>query len=155
MKQSRELETVKIACKLGTTLAYLATEAVSEAMDYVQGLAGIDKQESDITLAVKNKRCYALFFRFGNKVAECFIISVCNRKCSLCKFLASGCKFCNSVRSNCIRKFPQIYISQHNPSTLNKAFQNSVHKPDGHTSIFRKHTLTCQRFFFQGFCYAL
>ena len=28
-----KLETVKIACKLGTTLAYLATEAVSEAMD--------------------------------------------------------------------------------------------------------------------------
>lgn len=26
-------ETVKIACKLGTTLDYLATEAVSEAMD--------------------------------------------------------------------------------------------------------------------------
>lgn len=33
MKQSRELETVKIGCKLGTTLDYLATEAVSEAMD--------------------------------------------------------------------------------------------------------------------------
>ena len=33
MKQSRELETVKIACKLETTLDYLATEAVSEAMD--------------------------------------------------------------------------------------------------------------------------
>ena len=33
MKQSRELETVKIACKLGTTLDYLATEAVSDAMD--------------------------------------------------------------------------------------------------------------------------
>ena len=33
MKQSRELKTVKIACKLGTTLDYLATEAVSEAMD--------------------------------------------------------------------------------------------------------------------------
>ena len=33
MKQSRELETVKIACKLGTTLDYLATEAVSEAID--------------------------------------------------------------------------------------------------------------------------
>ena len=33
MKQSRELETVKIACKLGTTLDYLATETVSEAMD--------------------------------------------------------------------------------------------------------------------------
>ena len=32
MKQSRELETVKIGCKLGTTLDYLATEAVSEAM---------------------------------------------------------------------------------------------------------------------------
>lgn len=33
MKQRRELETVKIACKHGTTLDYLATEAVSEAMD--------------------------------------------------------------------------------------------------------------------------
>ncbi len=33
MKQSRELETVKIGCKLGTTLDYLATAAVSEAMD--------------------------------------------------------------------------------------------------------------------------
>lgn len=33
MKQSRELETVKIACKLGTTLDYLATEAMDNYRD--------------------------------------------------------------------------------------------------------------------------